>query len=248
MGRRYTNPPLKIAVCELRFATLENGNLVPGLMYNDLREQYSKVTQVMSVAAQAPSTTGILPNVIQETRTRLASDDDKTFIEIGANVMSVSRYEPYIGWEEDFLPRIRFVLEAFSKVLSPRPLTIQRIGLRYINEIHIPKSNFILRDHFTLFPNTPDSMPQEVSSFLMGLHLPYRDGRDILQVQMATGAAQPDRNTVILDFDYFLASAGDVALDDVLTWLRSAHDVLGTTFEECITQNTRNLFGGWVEE
>ncbi|MHB1682760.1 MAG: TIGR04255 family protein [Bacilli bacterium] len=246
MGQRYNDAPLKVAVCELRFSPLENGNLIPGLMYNDLQGKYTKVTQVISVIAQAPPSIGALPNIAQEVRTRLSSDDEKTFVEIGTNVISLSRHQPYMGWEEDFQPRLEFVLEAFLKVLSSPPPTIQRIGLRYINEIQIPKSGITLREYFTLNPNIADDMPQEFTSFLMGLHLPYNNGRDILQIQMGTGVFQPEKSTVVLDFDYFLARAGEIALDDVFDWLQSAHEVLGRTFEGCITQNTRDLFGGWV--
>lgn len=125
--KKITPCPLIDAVVELRFETDTPPDAVFGIVYQQLKEQYTKVDKLPIMQ---------LPDEIRshEPNFRFSPYYRLTFhpfvIQIGPNVLTVSCPGEYIGWKQ-FSPAI---LDTYQKLdaigIVRKPL---RLGIRYIN-------------------------------------------------------------------------------------------------------------------
>jgi len=95
MVRKYSNPPLEEVLCEFRFRPLDQWDLtIPGLIYQELGPR--KYPNREQVRLPATSTISAGPtSVRQETRlvdrVRFLTEDRKTIVQIGSDLLSVHR-------------------------------------------------------------------------------------------------------------------------------------------------------------
>jgi uncharacterized protein (TIGR04255 family) len=168
-------------------------------------------------------------------------ESDDGMITVTANRISISHYQPYPSWR-NFSGIIERAYDAYLSVV--RPPTIQRIGLRYINEIQFNAPSVGLSQYFTYYPNLGLDLPPSVWNVQMSVDFAYYDHRDLarLQLQTITGA-NGTAVAVLLDIDYFLVIPGAVSLTGTRHWLDQAHAEVNSIFEGSITDSTRVMFG-----
>mgnify|MGYP001599290302 CR=1 FL=1 len=167
-------------------------------------------------------------------------------MQVDENMLAVNHLRPYSSWKE-FFPTIKKAFEAYLNVANPKG--IQRIGLRYINEINIPEVSLELEDYFNFRPFIHDDLPQKLSSFTLGATFIFDEGRNLAKVQLLTSKQNDDKSIFILDIDYFLAKS-DISLNEpkknalksVYEWIDSAHSDLENVFEGALTDKTKKLF------
>ena len=248
---QYPNPPVREAVCEFTF---ESGNdpwdlSFPGLIYNELRTEFPRriqnatPQQVLSITFgnARGQMRGLNPaDPIQSLRFWRQESDDGV-ITVTPNRISISHYRPYPSWEK-FNSIIERVYDAYVHVVQPQ--AIQRIGLRYINEIQFNAPSVGLNDYFTYYPNLGPDLPTSNWNVQMSVDFVYYDHRDLVRLQLATmTGADGTAVAVLLDIDYFLAIPGAVSLEDTRQWLDQAHSEVNSIFEGSITDRTRFMFG-----
>ncbi|MBC7259157.1 MAG: TIGR04255 family protein [Chloroflexi bacterium] len=242
MGRRYRNPPVVEALCEFRFKPGQPWDLaIPGLVYEKIRDRFPKRRQARIVELSVTATPdGVGQQVLTADRMQFLREDEKALVQVDRDLLAVNHLKPYPTWRE-FLPLIQQGFSAYRDVA--RPEGFQRIGLRYINRIEIPGQRVDLEHYLEFRPFVGPNLPQDYGPFMVGIEVPYQNGRDRLRLQVATAAIEkPDALAVMLDLDYFLAEPGQVQLDDVLTWIDAAHSRVEEVFEACLTDRLRQMF------
>jgi uncharacterized protein (TIGR04255 family) len=240
--REYEEPPLVEAVAEFRFISDSWDQTVPGLFFTQVEAQFPEKEQVTVVETAVTQTeAGTQQTITPVERLRLRRADGSAIISISAHYLSISALPPYEGWEE-FGPLISTALHHYRAIAAPSGL--QRIGLRYVNQIPLSGSAEIrLEDYFNFYPHMGPDLPQKHSSFVCGVEIPYDEGRDLLKAQLADQPSPADAVLFLLDIDYFLARAGEVGFDDTEPWLLQAHHRVEQMFEGCITEALRAKFG-----
>ncbi len=241
--RRYKQPPITEAVCEFRFDPSSPWDLtIPGLVYDQLRESFPNKRQASVLESETASFGAQAQVKVQASgRSQFLSADEKTIVSVGTNVLAVSRLEPYRGWQE-FLPTIQHALDAYRKVSDPKG--INRVGLRYVNQIHFSQPKVDLETFFNFYPFVGKKLPADFVRFVVGIETPASNGRDLLRLTMMTvPPAGETKFSVLLDLDYFLAQPASINLDEVQQWLDMAHGAVGATFEGCIRDSLRAQFG-----
>jgi|SRR5450755_1500900 uncharacterized protein (TIGR04255 family) len=248
-GKKYKKSPIVEAVCELQFEESSSWDLaIPGLVYEKIRTRFpirrqaARITLGISASEeQAGPQFGTVPLM------QFLRKDEKALIQIGPNLLSVNILKPYPSWQK-FLPLIKKGVHSYCDVVLPKG--IQRIGLRYINQIDFPDKNVKLEDYLEFRPFTGPNLPQDFGPFIVGIQVPYENSRDILSIRLAslpnTGISE-DNAAMILSLDYVLLKRGEVALDDVFDWVETAHSHIEEVFEASISKNLRNLFEEVVE-
>jgi uncharacterized protein (TIGR04255 family) len=242
MGRKYKSPPLIEALCEFRFEPRSPWDLaIPGLIYEKLSDTFPKRRQAKAYETMvAAGPEGIQQQVVQTDRLQFLRDDEKALIQVGPHLLAVNHLKPYPTWE-GFLPLIRKGLDAYRKVADPKGF--QRIGLRYINRMDFPESRIELEQFFEFYPFVGQQLPQDFGPFIIGVQIPFEDGRDILRLQMTSGVPdKPDAVSVVLDLEYFLGRPGQVTFDNEFRWLEQAHGRVEATFEGCVKETLRRQF------
>lgn len=81
---------------------------------------------------------------------RYRTKDQKQVLEVTAQSLSLSRLAPYSGWE-NFENEAQRLWSIFKDLLYPK--SIVRVGVRYINQLDIPKPFKGLDEYLTTYPN-----------------------------------------------------------------------------------------------
>jgi len=247
MVRKYSNPPLEEVLCEFRFRPSDQWDLaIPGLIYQELgRDKYPQREQVR-LPASATISAGPT-SVRQETRlvdrVRFLSEDRKTIVQIGSDLLSVHRLKPYESWEHFK----QFVEEGFDAYLKPTgPRELVGLRLRYIDQLEIPVEVHRLREYLSFGPFTGEELSacEQFSSFIVGIQSPHENDRDRLRMELITVEPGEDAVRLGLDTQYILYHPDEVGLDKskILNWLNQAHKHVNRAFEACLTDKLRALF------
>ncbi len=242
-GDQYPNPPLVEAVCEFRF---EAGNAwnaaLPGLIYTKLRDAYPSIQSALVLESSSTFLDGAPAHRVSPAdRVRAVSEDERSFVQIGVNVVSIHVLRPYPGWQA-FRTKIQSALEAFAEVVRPRQFA--RVGLRYVNHIEVPSHALNLEDSFDFYPHLGRQLPKAHQDFLCMVEFSFNQGRDLARMQLVrTKAEESNTQRVILDIDYWLQVADSISLAASESWLDAAHEAVEKLFEGSITTQLRQQFG-----
>jgi uncharacterized protein (TIGR04255 family) len=242
MGRRYKNPPIVEALCELQFEPDSPWDLtIPGLVYEKVRDTFPKRRQAKQLEVDvAAGPEGVGQQVRTVDRMQFLREDEKALVQVGPHLLAVNHLKPYPSWQE-FSPLIKKGLQAYCNVVGPS--SIHRVELRYINRIEVAGQRIELADYFEFRPFVGSNLSQGHGPFIVGIQVPYEESRDILKLVLTSASVEtPDTAAVVLDLDYFLVKPGEVALDNVFEWVEVAHSRIEEAFEASITDRLRQMF------
>jgi uncharacterized protein (TIGR04255 family) len=153
---------------------------------------------------------------------------------------SFSRLAPYDTWE-NLRDEAKRHWSLYKRTVSP--LHIDRIALRYINEISIPGPRIDFDDYFLTIPKIGSQLPQALSKFIMQLHVPQPDldAHVILTQTMQTGPSPDGAISVILDIDTFIEQK-QMSEPEAWAAIEALRVRKNDFFEGCITDRARELF------
>jgi uncharacterized protein (TIGR04255 family) len=252
MSSQYKNAPIREVVCEFRFQEGSSWDLsIPGLIYGKMSDEFPRkltppTPEISTTVVGAPE--GRAQQALQQLSVGLIHDslrfwraeDESGVISVATNRISVSHYKPYPSWEA-FLPIILRAFNAYTDATLPKGL--QRVGLRYINEIHFDVSDINLEDYFDFYPFQGPGLPQDIFGFNCVIESHFSDDRDGLRLRIANRTPSlPETVTILLDLDYFLLNPLSIELEDVSEWLNVAHKRIEDTFEGCLKDSLRAKF------
>lgn len=245
-SRKYKKSPIAEAICEFQFEDEHHSSwdlATPGLVYEEIRSIFPIRRQAarftLGIAATSEE---INPHFGTVPLMQFLREDEKALIQVGPNILSINILKPYPSWQ-GFLPLIEQGFHAYQNVVEFQ--NIQRIGLRYINHINILGQSIKLEDYFEFRPYVGSNLPQDYGTFGLGIQIPFESSRDILNLQLTSlsgSSNQSEQATILLSLDYFLLKPKGITLNNVFTWIDTAHNHIEDAFEASITQNLRDLF------
>ncbi|MBU9723155.1 MULTISPECIES: TIGR04255 family protein [Bacillaceae] len=233
----YKNPPVREVICELRFNRVGSWDAtIPGLMYERLKSDFPKKEQVNSIEAEiGPGPDGFQHNVKLSESLQIKTENEEASINISPYRLIISHVNPYTSWE-NFLKLIDKSFSVYAEINCPED--IERIGLRYTNEIDLQRTKFELDDYFNFYPHLGGSLNRDYGSFITGVQLPFDEGKNNLKLQLTN-----KNQLLILDLDYFVTDSKYISIEEIYPWLDVAHSRIIETFEGCITDKLRDFFG-----
>lgn len=179
--------------------------------------------------------------------------DASRVIRISRTLLSMNVVRPgpwprgeYPGW-----PTIsREFAELFAVASNAyRDLGIQRIGLRYLNRIAIPRRTQ-LNDWFAFIAREPQVLSGPYAVALRETWEHAADNRDVsatvglATIEIEEPTLKENNVGLLFDIDMFnLWPADAPSLDGVLEWLERAHSAERAVFESLITSELRERFG-----
>ncbi len=241
MGKKYSRPPIIEAVCEFRLtADTPWDSTVAGRFYEKLESEFPHREQklVLEEAEFTREPHGFQQRMRATERVLFFSEDRRMLIQVGPRLLVVNALKPYPSWQ-GFKPKIQAAWNYLREVVAVKG--IERIGLRYINEITLEANSHGIEEYLAFYPHTGDRLPRRRVSFIVGAEFPYAEDRDRCRVLLRSEAGV---SKVILDIHYFLArpEAADPSL--AMEWVENAHDNIEAVFEGCITDRLRKEFEG----
>jgi uncharacterized protein (TIGR04255 family) len=226
--KQYNNPPLIEVVCEFQFEP--SPEKIP---YALLLAKFWK-GKMKAAFPQA-----IQPTEPPKPRDRFASENGKTFVQIGENLLVVNQLPPYYGWEQ-FEP---VVVDCFREYARHwRPLRVERAAVHYLNKIDIPQLEFNLDKYLNLlvlppFPNKP-VMNISASYTVCGA----RESDVVVTTLRQLSSANPEGTSFLITWDYYTNGGLPADTDQLQSWLGDAHDFQRELFVSTLTDECRKLF------
>jgi uncharacterized protein (TIGR04255 family) len=234
--------PIIEAVCEFRLPKNIKWDLtIPGLLFskvaNSFPDNEQRVVQSVEIIQNSE---GVKHQISRDDRVFFYTPDRKTFIQIGTRMLAIHCIKPYPGWD-NFKPKITEAFHAFADIIDFSAL--ERIGLRYINQIKIPGNDIPLKNYFEFRPHFSKDLANNLENFIMNCIFTFFDGSDSCRVQLTNmNSSKSDTITLMLDIDYYLAKPNTVSKIEALHWMERAKEQINNIFNKCITGNLKNKF------
>ena len=243
--RLYTENPLKLVVCQVRFGVLsrygEPGFLAP--MQEALSARYPRFGDEQQVSITlGPGGAAPVPQPVPLSKFR--DLEDEWSIAVARDFISVET-TAYKQWE-DLRERVGEVLEAAQGLGIPAR---ERLGLRYINEIRHPDVT------------GPSDWRRFINERLLGMVGGEELGQDVIHAleeillreeagmlvvrhgHVGADASQSNSPFYLLDADFYDDAPRAFDADDTLGQLDTFHATTNNFFEESVTNELRDHLG-----
>ena len=165
---------------------------------------------------------------------RYESSDGTKIVQLRLDGFTFNRLKPYKNWEEVRDDSLR-IWNLYRESIKPE--IINRIALRYINNLNIPMPINDFGDYLTCPPEVPEGLPQGIISFFYRVVVPADDPR--IQA-IITQAFEPkvdikENLPIILDIDVFKLTPDGFLEEDILAILEKLRDFKNQIFFKSIT-------------
>lgn len=242
MCAKYASPPVIEAVCEFRLADETEWDMtVPGLIYEEIKDEFPhKDHRQIQQMGIRKTDNGPVHEMRTDERMLFLTDDRKMFVQIGKRLVAINCLQPYPAWDV-FKQKIDEVFGVLKNNVELRG--IQRVGLRYINRVDLPRRVLKLEEYFSFYPHKGEGLPKNIANFNMICVFPFHEGQEVCRVQLRDAKPQDDTSVaVMLDLDYCSAVPNKVPVVRTLEWVEGAHQKVVNVFEGCISDKLRDIF------
>jgi uncharacterized protein (TIGR04255 family) len=202
MGPNLKSPPLVEAICEFRFDASSPWDwTIPGRLFEKIRTEFSERSQVDGFGLEIQASPGMLPVAQVHTapgRVQLKRPDGSAMVQVGQNVLAINHFRPYSNWVV-FRDLVLEVIDDYYILTGNARL--ERIGLRYVNQIVLPSAPLEIGDFITLKPPLTGLLDRPLRGFYQRYELSYDSPAGVLVHQ--TGIQKSEaRSSLIVDLDF----------------------------------------------
>ena len=238
----YENAPIREAVIDIQVVP------APGIAVDDLKKidvgrSYSQSDAIHTGVGQiqfGPSPGATATASSQPSGFVYKSSDMKQILQAQIGKFTLSRLAPYESWEP-FSAEAKRLWTSYRRVA--KPLTVNRMGVRYINRIDIPLPLLDFKEYLRTVPEVASDLPQGLAGYLMRLAIPLEDITGMAAItETMVPPPTPHLVSILLDID--VSVSGAFASDSVLIWetfekLRQKKNLI---FNACLTDKAKGLF------
>lgn len=246
MGERLKTPPLIEALCEFRF--VENTNwdwVLPGQLYDKIKGEFPERAQIQGVGFQIQASPKVKPIASIHTlpdRVQLKRADGSAMVQVGYNLLAINQLKPYPSWTE-FLALIMQIFEEYQGIVGN--IVLERIGLRYINQLSVSEKTADIGDAITLIPPLTGILARPIHAFYQRYEIEHDQPEGILIHQTGTQQDEQANPVFILDLDFGSTQVQDLSgQQEVKNWLNQAHDRVYEAFVASLAPTLYALFYG----
>lgn len=242
--KKYRNPPVVEALCELYFAGSQWSSTTPGLFFEKIKTEYPETRELQQMEARVNIAPSAHSAQFQKlgTRTQFIHREKTRLVQLEQNLLVVNQLQPYprfTVWQ----PTIRTMLGHYAELAHPS--SIDRIGLRYINKIHLPPIPLRMRDYFRIYPEIPPEMAGTHGRFMLRVDVrPHHNDHELIITFALDAVKHNEPISVLFDLYDMKPIPGPFSLDAVAGVVKEAHENIVLVFENSITEKTRAIFEG----
>ncbi|MCD6163613.1 MAG: TIGR04255 family protein [candidate division Zixibacteria bacterium] len=236
MGVKLKNSPIVEVICEFKFKDSSEDLTIYGDFHNEIGKEYiKKKPRSYQEVIINKSESGIEHNIKEYRLQQFFSDDEKTLIQIGSNILAINRLKPYQTWEE-FLPVIKKAYSSYIKIAKLKD--IKTISLKYINKINFKKEQIDFDDYFLFKPEFNEKLGTIDGRFILGSEFRRNKDNDLLRITLAnTSPFKGFKVAFLLDLEYSTIKLDNINISNTLKWVKNAHTEIETAFFNCLTDN-----------
>jgi uncharacterized protein (TIGR04255 family) len=239
----YDNSPIIEALVEVYFSQTKNDFSVWADFSSRVKNSYPDVEELLVTKAELQvSPTGEGKQKISPEKLYRFYNKDKTqLIQANKDFVTFNQLKPYLGYEK-FKTEVKEVLRNYIDATSPK--SINRIGMRYINQIPIQGINVELGSYLRFTPQIPDEVTDSVNDVLIQIQFIPRNSNHQVTTSLRSGISSIEGQVVfLLDIYDILQINNEIDMELILSSIDEAHENTERVFEGFITDEARKLFG-----
>jgi uncharacterized protein (TIGR04255 family) len=168
------------------------------------------------------------------------SSDEKRVVQARMDGFTYSRLKPYTCWEE-FMYEAKELWKLYVEIAGP--LSISRLGLRYINRIDIPIPIRDFKEYILTFPEIAPEIPRELNDFFMQVVIQDSDIdiKTILTETIDKSCLNDLTIPLIFDIDVFKESKLSIE-SDFWSDFKYMQELKNRIFFNSVTDKAKELF------
>ncbi len=165
---------------------------------------------------------------------RYESSNGVKIVQLRTDGFTYNRLKPYGSWLELRDEAVRVWNLYFDLV---KPKLINRIALRYINNLNAPLPMTDLKDYLTCPPEVPEGLPQFIHSFYCRISIPSADERIYGAITQSLDPLVDlkDKIPIILDIDVVKSTQSGFLEEDIVIILEKLRTFKNQIFFNSIT-------------
>lgn len=245
MHLRYRNAPVREALCEIYFTGSKWDDTTQGMFFERIKDEYPKKQPVTELGVEVKVEKSERGAIIRERQSRMhyIYPDGSRLVQLAPDLLVVNQLRPYPHFNV-WRPTVGRMAQIYSEVAAPK--TVSQLGLRYINDIHIPRTpDLKLEDYFTVYPQIPLSLGQRHGPYMLRMEMPTKNKGHILFITFATNPVPNTENfSFILDLYDMFGQPFNFSIPEIEKRVIEAHNEIEPVFENIATDQLKALFGG----
>jgi uncharacterized protein (TIGR04255 family) len=234
----YPNAPISEAVLDIKVSNLDNEVLDSFQeLHSNLKGKYPN-SRIINAITGSFTITGEQPNEISSVFQGVvfSNADSSRQVQFRIDGFTYNFLKPYTNWN-DLKEEAKSLWEVYQSKFPN--LKVERMALRYINRIVIPRPFKKLSDYILITPPIPKALPQLYNSFFSQLQIPC-DKTGFTTIINSTIETPTEKQVpFILDIDVFKILGDEKFNFQDFDYIR---DTKNGIFESCITEKARELF------
>ncbi|MBI4314056.1 MAG: TIGR04255 family protein [Candidatus Omnitrophica bacterium] len=243
MARPYPNPPVREALCEIYFSGSRWDPATQGQFYERIKSDFPVRQQISEFFAEFNISEQERGTRVSESKARMryGRTDGSRLVQLAPNLLVVNQLQPYPHFG-DWRPVIGAMAAIYAELAVPK--TVQRVGLRYINEIAVPLAGeFKLEEYFTVYPNIPESVGGKHGPYMLRLEMPTAHEGHSLVITFAMGPRKdPEKLVFTLDLYDTFAQPFPFSTAEIERRVDESHAEIERVFGNFSTQKLKALF------
>lgn len=240
---KYNLAPIREAIFDLRIDQLENSSI------ENLEEIHSLISDIYPNKKKQINYIGKIEfkgdkQISNETDSNVrgflfSNKENNCQVQVRIDGFTFNMLRPYSEWKHFSKEALR-LWAIYEKNL--KPINITRIALRYINKIDLSLPFDKFQDYILNMPPIPYNLPQSFRNFFMQIDVPCDDeGTNVVLTETIEQAIN-DKLPFILDIDAYKLGNIKKNMKSLQAEFEKLRKLKNQTFENCITNNTRELF------
>lgn len=170
------------------------------------------------------------------------STDERKIVQMRLDGFSFSILKPYDTWET-LRDEAHKLWNLYYEIT--RPLSINRIAVRYINRLELPLPILDFNKYLVAPPTMPKQLPQGVANFLLRSLVPIPDSKTLVVLTQFLEPLKSEQfANIVLDIDVYETNQEDHELTPSNIWMKleNFHNLKNDFFFESITEETARLY------
>ena len=243
--RRYKKAPILEAVIEFRWSSTKSIEELSAILLDDVFQGFEEPKPRQLINASLNVDAGEVSHDRKHVGFEVTLRDGSETVFLEENKFVFVKRAPYDRWE-DFSARALSLLK--PAVSSLKINEFSRVGVRFVNRIDTPSEGESVAStdsYVNISFNGPRKDRGLIEEFQMRVVKPTEKlGIHYALVVATMPSPLPAHSAIILDIDVFTKRASAASGSDLLGLLEQMRDEKNEIFEECVTDQARELFGG----